>query len=292
MDPYLRRFGGVGRLFGSRGLDCLRQAHVCVVGLGGVGSWAVEALARSGIGQLTLIDMDDVCLSNVNRQLHALDGQLGKPKVEVMANRVHAINPDCVVHPLHSFFLKSNAAEILATPFHAVLDAIDSPSLKCFLIASCKQKDIPVITVGSAGGRQDPTAIGVTDLAFSSDDRLLQQVRKKLRRDYDFPRGDRAFGVQCVVSREFPVFPTTAGCVTPDRSQVADLRLDCSSGFGTASFVTGTFGLVAASRVVQLIVNSTTGRSDTIPASLPDRAECNMACSDRSSTVAVSPVDL
>jgi tRNA threonylcarbamoyladenosine dehydratase len=292
VDPYLRRFGGVGRLFGSRGLDCLRQAHVCVVGLGGVGSWAVEALARSGIGQLTLVDMDDVCMSNVNRQLHALDGQLGKPKVEVMANRVHAINPECVVHPLHSFFLKSNAAEILATPFNAVLDAIDSPSLKCLLIASCKQNNIPVITVGSAGGRQDPTAIGVTDLAFSSDDRLLQQVRKKLRRDYDFPRGDRAFGVPCVVSREFPVFPTTAGCVTADRSQVADLRLDCSSGFGTASFVTGTFGMVAASRVVQLIVKTATERSDKLPASLSGCADRNLAASESSSPVAFPRVDL
>ena len=109
MDHYERRFAGVGRLYGTEGLDRIRRAHVCVVGLGGVGSWAVEALARSGIGALTLVDLDDVCISNVNRQLHALDGDLGKPKVEVMARRVRAINPDCVVHPLQAFFLKSNA---------------------------------------------------------------------------------------------------------------------------------------------------------------------------------------
>jgi tRNA A37 threonylcarbamoyladenosine dehydratase len=254
MDPYQRRFGGLGRLFGSSGLDRLRRAHVCVVGLGGVGSWAVEALARSGLGQLTLIDLDDVCISNVNRQIHALDGELGKPKVEVMARRVQAINPDCVVHPLHSFFLKSNAEEILQTPFDAVLDAIDSPSLKCVLIASCREHNIPIVAVGSAGGRQDPTAIQVTDLAFSSGDRLLQEVRKKLRRKYGFPREDQGFGVECIASREPPVFPTKAGCVSSNRGNDADLRLDCTSGFGTASFVTGAFGLAAASRIVQQIV--------------------------------------
>jgi|SRR5579872_1307120 len=257
----MRRFGGLARLFGSNGLAKLRKAHVCVVGLGGVGSWAVEALARSGLGRLTLIDMDDVCISNVNRQIHALDGELGKPKVDVLARRVQAINPDCVLQPLHCFFLKSNARQILQTPFDAVLDAIDGPSLKCLLIALCRERNIPVIAVGGAGGRQDPTAIEVTDLAFSSGDRLLQEVRKKLRRNYGFPKGDHAFGVECVVSREPPLFPTRAGCVSVDRSEAADLRLDCASGFGTASFVTGAFGLIAAARIVRQISGGQTGSS-------------------------------
>ena len=117
MDSFQSRFGGLGRLYGSAALERLRRAHVCVVGLGGVGSWAVEALARSGIGHLTLIDLDDVCISNVNRQIHALDGALGKPKVEVMASRVAAINPDCVINPVHSFFLKSNAGQLLRATF-------------------------------------------------------------------------------------------------------------------------------------------------------------------------------
>src|SRR5215472_15156255 len=143
MDPFQRRFGGLARLYGSAGLGRLRQAHVCIVGLGGVGSWTLEALARSGIGELTLIDLDDVCISNVNRQLHALEGALGKPKVDVMTQRVKAINPDCDVRALHLFFLKSNAEQILETPFDAALDAIDSPSLKCVLIATCKARDIP-----------------------------------------------------------------------------------------------------------------------------------------------------
>lgn len=253
MDPYERRFGGVGRLYGAAALERLRRAHVCVVGLGGVGSWAVEALARSGIGQLTLVDLDDVCISNVNRQIHALEGELGQPKVEAMTRRVKAINPDCLVRPVHSFFLKSNAEGLFQTRFDAVVDAIDSPSLKGLLIATCKERGIPVVVAGGAGGRQDPTAIEVIDLAFSSGDRLLQQVRRKLRRVYGFPRGDRPFGVECVISRELPVFPTKQGCVSAERAQAADLRLDCSSGFGTASFVTGTFGLVAASRAVRWV---------------------------------------
>ena len=247
----------MARLYGRAGLDRLRYAHVAVIGLGGVGSWAVEALARCGIGELTLVDLDDVCISNVNRQLHALDGELGKPKVDVMGRRAKAINPQATVHAVHSFFLKSNAEEILQTGFDAVVDAIDSPSLKCLLIASCRHRHIPVVVVGGAGGRQDPTRVEVTDLAFSSGDRLLNQVRRKLRRDYAFPRGDQPFGVDCVVSRELPVFPTAQGCISTDRAQAADLRLDCRSGFGTASFVTGTFGLVAASRVVQKITGTT-----------------------------------
>lgn len=266
MDPYEKRFGGVGRLFGGAALEGLRRSHVCVIGLGGVGSWVVEALVRSGIGQLTLVDLDDVCISNVNRQLHALDGELGQPKVDVMARRAKAINPDCTVHARHSFLLKSNAAQILGTPFDAVVDAIDSPSLKGLLIASCKERGLPVVTVGGAGGRQDPTAVEVSDLAFSSGDRLLQQVRRKLRRSYGFPRGDQAFGVECVFSRELPVFPTPQGCVSTERAQAADLRLDCASGFGTASFVTGVFGLVAASRIVRRIAQ---GMTVEVPAAPP-----------------------
>ena len=174
MDHYAKRFGGIGRLYGKEGLERIRSAHVCVVGLGGVGRWAVEALARSGIGALTLVDLDDVCISNVNRQLHALVGELGQPKVEVMARRVRAINPDCVVHPLQAFFLKSNADEMLQTRFDYVLDAIDSPSRKCVLIAKCRERGIPIIASGAAGGRRDPAAVEVMDLAFSSRDRLCR----------------------------------------------------------------------------------------------------------------------
>ena len=256
MDHFERRFGAIGRLYGKEGLDRLRRGHVCVVGLGGVGSWAVEALARSGVGQLTLVDLDDVCISNVNRQLHALAGELGKPKVQVMARRVEAINPECEVHPLQAFFLKSNADEILGGGFDYVLDAFDSPSRKCVLIAKCRDRAIPVITSGAAAGRRDPTAVEVTDLAFSSHDRLLQEVRSMLRTRHGFPRGKTAFDVECVLSREPAVCPTQGGAPFRGLRTDQDLRVDCDTGYGTASFVTGTFGLVAAARIVQRIVEA------------------------------------
>jgi tRNA A37 threonylcarbamoyladenosine dehydratase len=243
------RFGGIARLYSPEGLERLRRSHVCVVGIGGVGSWAVEALARSGIGELTLIDLDDVCIGNTNRQLHALAGEYGKPKVEVMASRALAINPECRIHPLHCFFLKSNADELLDTQFDFVIDAIDSPARKCGLIAGCRERGIPIITTGASAGRRDPTRIQVADLSVSSHDRLLQEVRKKLRVRHGFRRNEQPFGVECVFSREEMVYP---GCES-DAEGKADLRLDCETGFGTACFVTGAFGFVAASRVISKI---------------------------------------
>ena len=256
MTPYQRRFGGIGRLFGTAGLERLRQAHVCVVGLGGVGSWVVEALARSGLGSLTLVDLDDVCISNANRQLHAVQSELGKPKAEAMARRVQAINPDCLTRPLQSFFLKSTADEILSAGYDGVVDAIDSTREKCLLIALCRQKHMALVTTGGAGGRRDPTALQVADLAFSSHDRLLQEVRRILRKDHGFPRGHEPFGVDCVFSRETPVYPQADGTVCETRSENMDLRLDCNSGYGTASFVTGAFGFAAAARMVQVLVEN------------------------------------
>jgi tRNA A37 threonylcarbamoyladenosine dehydratase len=253
MKHHEARFGGISRLFGKDGAERLRKAHVCVVGIGGVGSWTVEALARSGIGQITLVDLDDVCISNTNRQLHALTGTFGKPKVEVMAERVRAINPDCQVHARQEFFLKSNTEEILATNFDYVLDAIDAVTLKCVLIAMCCKKKIPVITTGAAGGRRDPTMVEVVDLTQCSHDRLLSQVRKFLRTRHSFPRGDKKFGVECVFSREPLVFAQKDGSVCRAQGDTTDLRIDCNTGFGTASFVTGAFGFAAASRIVQRI---------------------------------------
>lgn len=253
MNDFETRFGGVRRLMSAPGLDRLRRSHVCVVGIGGVGSWAVEALARSGIGALTLIDLDDVCVSNVNRQIHALETEIGRPKIEVMARRVAAINPDCQVRPLHAFFTATNAAEILATPFDHVLDAIDSPSTKALLIASCRERGLPVTAVGGAGGRRDPTAVRVADLAFTTHDRLLAEVRSLLRGEFGFARGETPFGVDCVYSPEPLVYPRQDGSVCAEREPGSALRLNCGSGYGTACFVTGTFGFVAAGNVVQRI---------------------------------------
>jgi tRNA A37 threonylcarbamoyladenosine dehydratase len=252
MNDYAARFAGVGRLYSMEGLARLRTAHVCVVGIGGVGSWVVEALARSGVGQLTLVDLDEVCLSNVNRQLHALDGEIGKAKVEVMAQRAQAINPECQIHPRLEFFLESNAAEILNGPYHYVVDAIDAISKKALLIATCRQRKLRVLTIGAAGGRTDPTAVEVDDLAFTSDDGLLRNLRKDLRKKFGFPKeGIEPFGVDCVFSTEAPVYPRSDGTVCTIREPESKLRINCDNGYGTASFVTGTFGFVAAARVVR-----------------------------------------
>ena len=243
MNEDALRFGGLATLYGFDGLNRLQAANVCVVGIGGVGSWAAEALARSGVGQITLVDLDDICVSNINRQLHALDNVVGRPKVEVMAERIGAINPDCQVRALPVFFTETTAEEILQIRFDFVLDAIDEVTNKSLLIARCCQKQTPIVSVGAAGGRKDPTAIKIADLAQTSHDALLRRVRQKLRDDHGFPReAKKPFGVPCVFSTEPAVAPAD-GCG----------RVTCDNGYGTASFATGAFGLVAASCVVSKI---------------------------------------
>lgn len=256
MSDYDFRFGGIGRLFGTDGLARLRLAHVCVVGIGGVGSWAVEALARSGIGHFTLIDLDEICVSNVNRQLHAINPDIGRAKVEVMAERIRAINPDCDVRPMPEFFTETNAASLLQDRYQYVVDAIDSLTNKCRLIALCREKQIPIVTCGGAGGRRDPTQVRIADLALATHDRLLTKVRDVLRKEFGFPGGAKKFGVQAVYSPEAPVFPARDGGVCNRRETAADgesLKLNCDSGFGTATFVTGAFGFAAAGLVTQHI---------------------------------------
>src|SRR5687767_5725239 len=180
-SDYLDRFSGVARLIGRAGLERLRSAHVAVVGVGGVGSWSAEGLARTGVGTLTLVDLDDVCVTNVNRQLPALEGQIGRPKVTVLAERVRLINPECRVETVHEFFTPATAAPLLAPPHDFVVDAVDRMSIKALLIAGCRERGKPVITIGAAGGRRDPTRIRAGDIGEAGDE-LLRQVRKKLRR--------------------------------------------------------------------------------------------------------------
>lgn len=254
MNDYESRFSGLGRLYGVAGQERLRRAHVCVVGIGGVGSWAVEALARSGVGALTLVDLDDVCISNVNRQVPALTGQFGKPKVESMRERILAIHPGCDVHARREFFSPGTADAVLQTRFDFLFDAIDSVTAKCLLISACRDRRIPVVTTGGAGGRRDPTQVRVEDLARTTHDRLLQEVRGRLRKLHGFPRESRRrFGIDCVYSPEPVVYPAEDGGVCATREAGTDLRLDCRSGYGTASFVTGTFGFVAAAHIVRKI---------------------------------------
>ncbi len=255
MKNYEARFGGIKRLYGTDGQARLQAAHICVVGIGGVGSWVVEALARTGLGELTIIDLDDVCISNVNRQLHAVTGEFGKPKIEVMAERVRLIHPDCKINALHSLFTAKTASEILAANFTGVVDAIDQTPMKALLIARCRELKLPIVTTGGAGGRRDPTALRVADLAQTTHDGLLAATRKILRDEYNFPRDPKAkFGVDCVFSPEPQVFPAADGSVCAERPAHGSLRLDCRSGYGTATFVTGAFGFAAAAQVVKRIV--------------------------------------
>jgi tRNA A37 threonylcarbamoyladenosine dehydratase len=263
-SDYQQRFSGIARLYGADGAATLRDAHVCVVGVGGVGSWSVEALARSGIGALTLVDLDEVCVSNINRQLPALTAEVGKPKVHVLKERVHGINPECRVNAVEEFFTSTNAKEILATAFDCVLDAIDDVNNKSLLLAECTRRKLPTVTVGGAGGRCNPTAIRIDDLAFTSHDRLLVRIRKILRREYNFPENPRtAFGIPCVYSVELPVFPQPDGTVCATRGDSTELRMNCNSGYGSATFVTGAFGFAAAAEVIRLL----TVKSQPVPAS-------------------------
>ncbi|MGM0536292.1 MAG: tRNA cyclic N6-threonylcarbamoyladenosine(37) synthase TcdA [Pseudomonadota bacterium] len=246
------RFGGIRRLYGTRAFAHFRQAHVVVVGVGGVGSWTVEALARSGIGRLTLIDLDDVCVSNVNRQLHALDGTIGRPKVEVLAERCRAIQPGIEVVADTAFVTPANLARRIPADADCVVDAIDSVAAKAALIAWCKRRKLPVVVTGAAGGQTDPTRIRVADLTRTEHDPLLAKVRARLRRDFGFSRNPRRrFSVECVYSDEQLVYPGSDGEVCFQKPADGEAtRLDCASGFGAATFVTGSFGFTAAARVL------------------------------------------
>ena len=252
-----QRFSALDRLYGAGSLARLRAAHVCVVGIGGVGSWTVEALARSGVGSLTLIDLDEVCITNVNRQLHALDGQIGRTKVASMAERVSLIDPECRVTQEAVFFTPANASDLLARGYDGVVDAIDSVPHKCHLIAACRERGLPVAVAGGAGGKRNPTLLRIDDLSRATHDPLLKKVRQHLREKHGFPAPDAGeFGVPSVFSSEKPVFPWADGTVCGTAEPGSPLRLNCESGFGTAGFVTGAFGLALAAEAVKMILGS------------------------------------
>lgn len=252
-ESYLQRFGGISRLYGAAALPRLHQAHVAIIGVGGVGSWTVEALARSGVGALTLIDMDDVCITNTNRQLPALAHTIGKTKVEVLADRVREINPECAITATPEFLLASSADRLLSPAFDLIVDAVDSTGIKALIIAKARDLGIPVIVSGSAGGRRDPTAIRVADLGLAGADELIKQLRRRLRDDYAFPKSPDGlamnWNVPCVYSTEPAIYPQSNGTCSTEREASAEpgQRLDCAAGFGASTMVTGTFGFTLAS---------------------------------------------
>lgn len=258
MSGYSERFSGIDRLYGAGTTARFASAHVVVVGVGGVGSWAAEALVRSGIGRLSLIDADDICLSNTNRQLHALDGQYGQLKVEAMAARLRAINPAVRLDPVTRFLTRDNLEALLGSGCDVVLDACDSFRTKVETIAFCRRRKLPLVVVGSAGGRTDPTRIQVRDLSRTEHDAMLALIRKKLRSEFHFPSNPkRYFGVPAVYSLENVRYPQPDGSVCGLRPQLgpdAALKLDCGAGLGAATHVTGAFAFAAVARVIALLL--------------------------------------
>lgn len=249
-DPHqlARRFGGVGRLYGQAAQQAFASAHIAIIGIGGVGSWVAEALARSGVGQLTLIDLDNVAISNTNRQVHALEGSFGQAKVDAMAARIHAIHPACRVHAVEDFLSPDNLAALLLNgpggrP-QLVIDAMDQVRTKAALVAWCRQQRLPLLVSGGAGGKQDPALITHGDLADTLQDPLLAKLRTLLRREHGFAKGGAGrMGVMCVYSTE-PLQQATECEVD------GSAGLNCA-GYGSAVVVTATVGLRLAALALQ-----------------------------------------
>ena len=250
-----RRFGGIARLYGERALERFRAAHVCVVGVGGVGSWIVEALARSAVGRLTLIDLDNVAESNINRQIQALSTTIGMPKIEALKQRIALINPYCQVDLVEDFIDPDNIPQMIGTAarFDYVVDAIDSVKAKAALIAYCSQHAIPLIVIGGAGGQLDPTKIEVRDLARTEQEPLLKKVRKILRARYGFARGEKnKYHIDAVFSMEPLRYPDAGDACEVDANSITGLNC---AGFGSSMVVTATFGMVAAGHLLRKLAD-------------------------------------
>lgn len=249
-DSYLNRFSGVARLYGDDGLKKLASSHVAVIGIGGVGSWIAEALARSGIGQITLMDFDDVCTSNFNRQILATDPAVGQFKIDVMGERIHSINKECRLHLLNERFTVEDASPFLKASYDYIIDAFDNGPGKSFLAHHCRQNKKKLIVLGSVGGKRDPSKIKIDDLSRSTEDSLLAFMRKKLRSDYGFPREkNKKFFIPCVYSTEKYIYPSDHCAARPTDGDLAK-NLDCGGGMGAITHLAGAFAFFAVSRVL------------------------------------------
>lgn len=258
-----RRFGGVSRLYGNAGLAKLQNAHVVVIGIGGVGSWAAEALARNAVGKITLIDLDNIAESNVNRQIHAIDGAFGQAKVSAMRERILSINPGCKIHEIEDFISTENIEKLLDFKCDVVIDCIDDTKAKLALAVFCKARKTPLIMAGSAGGRLDPTRIRAKDLANVTGDKLLAKVRNQLRRDHQFPQASNVkksanFNIICVFSDEVVIKPANVQkdefcSLENDQNTKSITGLNCA-GYGSSVCVTAPFGFTVAQLAINLIV--------------------------------------
>lgn len=253
-----RRFGGLERLYGVAAAARIRAAHVVVVGIGGVGSWTAEALARSGVGQLTLVDLDHIAESNINRQVHALESTLGQAKVQAMRERIAQINPDCQVHCVEEFVDPQNWLQLVPEQVDGVIDACDQMTAKATMAGWARRTGTAFVTVGAAGGKRHAHRVELADLSLVTHDPLLAQLRYQLRKHHGAAREGRSIGTLCVFSRE-AVAPPDASC------QVAggDGSLNCH-GYGSSVAVTATFGQCAASAMLENIANFKKAVSDAL----------------------------
>ena len=244
-----RRFSGLDRLYGVEGAARIRRARVAVIGIGGVGSWAAEALARSGVAQITLIDLDHVAESNINRQIHAVEGTIGQAKVVAMRNRIAEINPACVVHGIEEFVDADNWPGLMTQPVDAVIDACDQIKAKLAIAVWAKKTKVIHLAVGAAGGKRYAHKVDIDDLAHTTHDPLLAQLRYRMRKHHHAPREGKKIGVACVFSRE-AVAPPDPSC-----QLVGDGSLNCS-GYGSVVAVTATFGQCAAGWVIDKLAEN------------------------------------
>ena len=253
-----RRFGGIQRLYGQQAATKINQSHIAIIGIGGVGSWVAESLARSHVGELTLIDLDHISESNINRQIHALTDTLGQAKISAMAERIVAINPACKTHLIDDHLSIENVSTLIDHRFNYVIDCIDEFRIKAALIYYCKRQKIKVISVGGAGGRIDPTRIKVADLTRAEGDALLARTRKQLRVVYGFTRNlSRRFNIPCVYSSEALRYPTNNNETSLKKSECTALTgLNCANGYGSLSSVTASFGMIASAYVLNKIATT------------------------------------
>lgn len=245
-----RRFGGMARLYGAPAIARLAAAHGYVIGVGGVGSWVAEALARSGVGRITLIDLDQVAESNINRQIHALDHTLGQSKVSAMAERIQAINPGAQVEAIDDFITPENVAEYL-DDFGVVIDAVDHVRAKVAMAVRCRTRALPLVMAGSAGGKRDPARIRVADLSRTEQDPLLAKVRRSLRSDHGFPRDPRRrFGIEAIYSDEAVAYPDADVSCSSERP----LQGLACAGYGSSVVMTASVGFFAAARALEYLL--------------------------------------
>jgi tRNA A37 threonylcarbamoyladenosine dehydratase len=273
---FARRFGGIGRLYGEPALERFRAAHVCVIGVGGVGSWVVEALARSAIGHLTLIDLDNVAESNINRQIQALSSTIGMPKIEALRQRIAEINPFCQVTLVEDFIDLENIETLVANQgFDYMVDAIDSVKPKAALIAWCSANKMPLVVVGGAGGQIDPTKVEIRDLARTEQEPLLKKVRKLLRAQYGFSRGEKQkYHIDAVFSMEPLRYPDTGDACEIDDNGITGLNC---AGFGSCMVVTATFGMVTAGQVLRRLAEAANAQAQAVTAAAGQTVQAEAA---------------